>query len=48
VLQSASRGPNAEVVLRIAGEDQVHLDAVLREIQLLPSERSVLRGQVIT
>jgi ATPase family associated with various cellular activities (AAA) len=48
VLQPVSRGPNAEVVLQIAGENQAHLDAVLREIQQLTSARSVFRGQVIS
>jgi hypothetical protein len=48
VLQPVSRGPNAEVVLQIAGSDQDRLNAVLAEIQQLTSERSVFRGQVIS
>ena len=48
VLQPVSRGPDAEVVLQIAGENQAQLDAVLREIQQFTSERSVFRGQVIS
>jgi hypothetical protein len=48
VLQPVSRGPNAEVVLQIAGKDQAHLDAILREVRQLTSERSVFRGQVIS
>lgn len=48
VLQPVSRGPNPEVILQIAGEDQAQLDAVLRQIRHLTSERSVFRGQVIS
>jgi hypothetical protein len=48
VLQPVTRGPNPEVVLQIAGADQAHLDAVLREIRQLASDRSVFRGQVIS
>jgi ATPase family associated with various cellular activities (AAA) len=48
VLQPVSRGPDAEVVLQIAGEDQDQLDAILREVRRLSSERSVFRGQVIS
>ena len=44
VLQPVTRGPNPEVVPQIAGEDQAHLDAVLREIRQLASDRSVFRG----
>jgi hypothetical protein len=48
VLQPVTRGPNPEVVLQIAGEDQAHLDAILREVRRLTSEHSVFRGQVIS
>ncbi len=48
VLQPVTRGPNPEVVLQIAGEDQGQLEAVLGEIRQLTSERSVFRGQVIS
>jgi len=48
VLQPVTRGMNPEVVLQIAGEDQARLDAVLRDIRQLASERSVFRGQVIS
>ena len=48
VLQPVTRGPNPEVVLQIAGEDQAHLNAILGEIRRLTSERSVFRGQVIS
>jgi hypothetical protein len=48
VLQPVTRGPNPEVVLQIAGEDQDRLGAVLGEIRGLTGERSVFRGQVIS
>jgi ATPase family associated with various cellular activities (AAA) len=48
VLQPVTHGPEAEVVLQIAGADKSRLDAILAEIGRLASERSVFRGQVIS
>jgi hypothetical protein len=48
VLQPVTHGPEAEVVLQIAGADKARLDAILAEIGRLASERSVFRGQVIS
>jgi len=48
VLQPVTRGPEAEVVLQIAGADKSRLDAILAEIGRLATERSVFRGQVIS
>ena len=48
VLQPVTHGPEAEIVLQIAGADKSRLDAILAEIGRLASERSVFRGQVIS
>jgi len=48
VLQPVTHGPEAEIVLQIAGADKPRLDAILAEIGRLASERSVFRGQVIS
>jgi len=48
VLQPVDRGPRPEVVLQVTGPDQDRVQAVLREIRTLASERSVFRGQVIS
>ena len=48
VLQPVTHGPEAEIVLQIAGADKSRLDAILAEIGRLASVRSVFRGQVIS
>jgi hypothetical protein len=48
VLQPVTHGPEAEIVLQIAGADKSRLDTILAEIGRLASERSVFRGQVIS